>query len=345
MRLKHADILGFVQTQTEETQTLEFKRLFEHDQNGNLSKSGKREVSKHVGGMVNGAGGTIVIGVQTEKQNGVDKASAAHEIEDVSSVADRIKTATLEYIFPQQPSISVYALKSDEAEDSGFVVIEVKPSTGEPVMSTASGEHRYYRRGADGTRIMDHLQIKQLMFRQEGVELDCRLTLRWAGNSGNHCTVEVGIALENNGVLGAKNPTVQLFSGVLQQTNITSKPSRRTKKGYSYFLHNQDTLFPGEEVVFATMNIYVSVDVGKLRKESADKFLERDKLAEILSLYTGNPVSVHSNKQIEFATVSGIFAGENCGSKPFSFQIDRFIVSEALIENDRLSTWLGSFFR
>lgn len=341
------DIEALIENSREETQALEFKREVELDKHAKITRSGKREISKHVGGMVNGAGGVIVIGIETKKSGNIDRAHAIHKITNVGFFADQLRAVIDNSLMPQKADIKITTIIYKDT-DEGVIVVNIPKGSGEPSMSTAAGEHRYYRRGIDGTYIMDHLQIKQKMFSHEAVSLECNLKTQWSGSQGVTQNFEVAITLKNVGALPAKNPTVQVFNGYLAQTDVNRRPSRTTADGRSYFLNGQTLLYPGEEVTMATHKIYIKPIIKEMKKHKFEDLLNSLEENAFWDFYDRNPHSAISgnNSPVIETKVKANFAAENASLAHFEETVSLKNAVGALRKYDeRVSKWLPGILR
>jgi len=106
--------------------------------------------------MANGTGGVFLIGVQTVKSNKLDVADSLHPVENVEEHAQEIQSAIALYSSPQIENVEIEIIFTAKNNGYGYILIAVPLSNLRPHMATAAGENRYYRRGLDGTRMMDH---------------------------------------------------------------------------------------------------------------------------------------------------------------------------------------------
>jgi predicted HTH transcriptional regulator len=139
----------------EETLHLEFKTL--SDSSGErLTKEDRRVLARAICGMANAEGGKIIIGIETKRVDNVDVAVAAKPIGNVERMRNLLVAAIPEMISPQHAGIMV------TRSGRGFLVVDVPQSEVRPHYSNV--HHQYFRRGSDGTRILEHAEIRELMF-------------------------------------------------------------------------------------------------------------------------------------------------------------------------------------
>jgi Putative DNA-binding domain len=147
---------------------LEFKTL--SDCSGDrLTKDDRRVIARAVCGMANAEGGTIVIGVETKRVDNVDVAVGAKPIHNANKFRNLVKSPIPEMLSPQHSKIEVHSIIED---GFGFLKIEVPASDSRPYYSNV--HHQYFRRGSDGTRVLEHGEVRELMLaiREASLEID-----------------------------------------------------------------------------------------------------------------------------------------------------------------------------
>lgn len=334
-----SDVEKLVSDDQEETQTIEFKQEIDLDGKGKISRTGRREISKHIGGMSNSAGGFFLIGVSSKKEGGIDKADKVIPLKKISFLADQVSAVIESSLMPQRPGIKVKPLIKEN--DEGVLLIEVPRSSGEPCMSTASGEHKYYRRGLDGTYPMDHLQIKQQMFASETVSLSCISRTSWSGASGIVQNFRISTGLLNSGAMPAKQPMLQLLNGFLKQTDISSRPNRTTAIGRSYFLNGETLLYPGEEVPMAVHKIFLVPKQAEMKKHTFEELISKIENAEFWELYLQNPTSqVGKISPCSGTSIVAKFAAENSPLSDYREEITYINAINAMRDTGKFETWL-----
>jgi hypothetical protein len=87
--------------------------------------------------------------------------STRQPIPNCSRLRGRVTSAIPELLSPQHSGITVDAINDDKDPSAGYLIIYVPRSDFRPHMSMS--EHRYFRRGSDGTRKLEHSEIRDLM--------------------------------------------------------------------------------------------------------------------------------------------------------------------------------------
>src|SRR5262245_35652612 len=216
---------------TEETLHLEFKTL--SDPSGSrLNKDDRRLLARAVCGIANADGGIIVIGVETKRVDNVDVASGKRLIADPDSLRNRLVAAIPEMLSPQHPGIHVHTLADGADLKGGFVVVEVPPSDARPHYSNV--HHQYFRRGSDGTRVLEHSEIRELMFVAREANLEIYVNLRGEMSSGDlRFALTLLLTLRNVGRVPAIAPYVRFFGRAWRPASSTlSSRSANEKVGF-----------------------------------------------------------------------------------------------------------------
>jgi hypothetical protein len=147
----------FITEPREETLHLEFKSTTSGP--GQLNKDDAKLIAKALSGFANAEGGLLVVGVRTKRRYNIDVAVAKSPIDEVEKVRNRVVALLSDALSPPHSGITVEAIKSPDG--TGYLAILVEPSENRPHMSVK--EHRYFRRGSEGTRVMEHGEVKDLM--------------------------------------------------------------------------------------------------------------------------------------------------------------------------------------
>jgi predicted HTH transcriptional regulator len=138
----------------EETLHLEFKTLADHS-SGTLTRDDRRTLAKAVCGLANAEGGTLIIRVESQNVEGIDVATGLRPISHVRRVRNRLVSALADFLSPQHQRISELVIVDPaHADAGGYIILHVAESDRRPHMSVP--DHRYYRRGSQGTRTLEH---------------------------------------------------------------------------------------------------------------------------------------------------------------------------------------------
>ncbi len=190
----------------EETLHLELKTLSNHG-TGSLTKDDRRLIAKSICGLCNAEGGLLVLGVETERLHGIDVARALKRFESAEAIRNRIVSALPEMLSPQHSSISVTSIPDPTHEAAGFIVIHVPPSDARPHMSNS--HHQYFRRGSDGTRVLDHGEVRELMLLPRQAQLTLQYRMRNTMRQGYMCAFDCILSLRNEGKVCVRAPFVK----------------------------------------------------------------------------------------------------------------------------------------
>src|SRR5260370_12365487 len=170
-----------LRTQAEETLHIEFKSL--SDNSGEqIIKADRQIIARAICGMANAEGGTIVIGIRTKRPDNIDIASEKTPIGNCTRLRNLLVAAIPEILSPQHIKIEVFTVDDVEDASRGVVIIQVPGSDDRPHMSNV--HHQYFRRGSDGTRLLEHAEIRELMLGARHGVLDIRLHPRVGSRSG-----------------------------------------------------------------------------------------------------------------------------------------------------------------
>ena len=237
--------------EAEETLHLEFKTLSDHS-GARLTKDDRRLIAKALCGLSNAEGGTLILGIKTEKRDNIDVAKELKLFENCKSLRNRIVAALPDLLSPQHTKIQVEPIAGADGV-SGYVIIDVPPSDLRPHMSIA--EHRYFRRGSDGTRMMEHGEVRDLMLApktgQMGLELKA---VPVSALGGNKFQVALECRLINTGkvaiaapYLQCSDPNLGLIQGAATSFIIprSGARGRGLYTGRDILLHADDTLTMG----------------------------------------------------------------------------------------------------
>jgi hypothetical protein len=205
MKANFAQIASFVAEQPEENHTLEFKRKTVSDAL-ELHKDDRRNLGAAVSGFANATGGVLVLGVSTEKHQGLDRAKELAPIANASSVAARARSYLNECVAPVVEGIKVRAAADDNG--SGLILVGVPRGQARPHMSTAPDHHTYYRRVIDSFVPMEAYEVEEMMRLKTEPQLRFIYEVRPAGSIGANRNFILLFGLENFSSVTAKFPYI-----------------------------------------------------------------------------------------------------------------------------------------
>ncbi|WP_422367893.1 helix-turn-helix domain-containing protein [Pelagibius sp.] len=167
-------LLELIANAHQESFGLEFKQK-EDPRTSNLSKNDRRNLGAALSASSNADGGVIIFGVGTKKDEGIDVAVEALPIADIGRFEASITSLIGEYLRPENPSIATLAIPSTNENGAGYLAIQIGKSEMRPHMSMAPDHQKYFRRGVDSTRAMDHSEIRDMMMAPREARLSVSL--------------------------------------------------------------------------------------------------------------------------------------------------------------------------
>ena len=192
----------FLIERREETLHLEFKTL---SSNSGLNREDRKMIAKAICGFCNAEGGLLVIGVETKRVDGIDTATALRPVRELNRLQNLVKAAVPEMLSPQHNGIKVEPVICAGTPDQGYILISVPRSDSRPHMSLL--EQRYFRRGSDGTRVLEHGEVRELMFsaKEGAMEIGCRI-LPGASMGDLRFDLKLALVLQNVGRVPVSAP-------------------------------------------------------------------------------------------------------------------------------------------
>lgn len=201
-------IQALVGLNTEESQTLEFKRKSSPTET-ELSKEDRKAFGEVISGFANAVGGTLVLGVVTESSHGIDRAKSIIEIENIVQVAERYRAYATECVSPPVEGLEIRAIPSIDGR--GVLIVQVPKGQARPHMSTAPGHHTYYRRVMDRFVPMQHYEVEEMMRIKTSPKWTLVHELSRAGSTGNNRYMMLTFGLRNASNVTARFPYVVYF--------------------------------------------------------------------------------------------------------------------------------------
>jgi hypothetical protein len=318
-----SSVVDLISAAAEETLHLEFKTLF--DSSGErITKDDRRILAKAICGMSNAEGGTIIIGVETKRVDNVDVAVAPKLIKNCEKMRNLLVASIPEMLSPQHPKIEV--TPAAEVGGAGFLLIEVPSSDSRPHYSNV--HHQYFRRGSDGTRMLEHAEIRELMLAVKEGSLEIDWIIRSSTSTGDlRFSLSVVLNLRNTGRIPVIAPYVRISQGGgWQQTTLPNLHSRISAAGIAGIYAGRDVLVHVDDDV-GLAELSTGLDfrrTGQTRIEAALKIVRADGSAHFAMTpidYANSSSNVVSNKPI---SISGVYGAENVALKHFNLQIDKF---------------------
>jgi hypothetical protein len=194
----------------DETLQLEFKSKA-NSEDLDLHKDDRRALGEALSGFANAVGGVLLVGIETARHDGLDRAEKSKPIQKVKQVADRYRSYINECIAPPIAGIRVDALFGEDG--AGFLVIEVPRGNARPHMSMAPSHQRYYRRVADRFVPMQHYEIDEMMRLKTHPKLAFFHRVQDNGSIGNTRNFIIPFGLKNVSNVTAKFPYIAYKGG------------------------------------------------------------------------------------------------------------------------------------
>ncbi|GAB4226037.1 MAG: hypothetical protein Tsb0032_32270 [Kiloniellaceae bacterium] len=194
---------------------LEFKRK-ENSETWKLSKQDKRNLGAALSAFSNADGGLVIFGIETKKEDGADVAAKAVPISEISRFKGSVDALIGEYLRPENSNIETFSISSADKQGAGFLAILIGKSEARPHMSMAPDHQKYFRRGVDATRVMDHSEIRDMLLAPREAELGVSWSVDGYSSTERGVydvlTVSVQLYLENVGTVAAIAPFMRCFS-------------------------------------------------------------------------------------------------------------------------------------
>lgn len=317
-----------VDQEAEESLHLEFKTL--SSVNG-LNRDDRKMVAKAICGFANAEGGLLIIGIETAKRNGVDVASNLRSVQNVSRLRDIVTAAIPEMLSPQNNAISVHSISSATDSDEGYLLVDVPASSDRPHMSLS--EQRYFRRGSDGTRVLIHSEVRDLLFagREGALEIGCGIR---RGMSQGQVKFQLWLVLNlcNVGRIPIIAPFIRLNGvGWMIPEPLSPRAMRNNSKGrYGIYTTRDVVLHIDDEIGIAEVGTGLNFT----------RTGQQDVLSAIAAIKNGAshafsmaPFSVTDRSEGDRPiSVSGSFGAENAPAKEFKFHIGKMNLLELFVQ-------------
>ena len=255
-----------------ETFELEFKTK-EQASNHKLSKIDKKNLGKTLSGFSNADGGVVIFGIETEQRDHQDVARKLRPIADIQRFKSEVDGRFGELLRPANPSIESHTIPCATGSNSGYLLIDIGESEFRPHMSMAPDHQKYFRRSVEGTLIMDHSLIRDLMMAPREAHIKPKWRI-WGGSTqgatGKRIVdIRLDLYLENVGFAMAAMPFARVWMNPkLQQKNVNSAaPSSPRPDGSVAFYGTRDAVVhPQDEVLFGGYAITMTVESDAFKK-------------------------------------------------------------------------------
>lgn len=271
---------------TEETLHVEFKTLADHS-SGDLTRDDRKTLAKALCGLANAEGGTLLIGIQSKNVGGVDTAHVLKPISNIRRVRNRLVSALPDFLSPQLVGITEHVvMDSGDPAGRGYIIVAVPPSDLRPHMSIP--DHRYFRRGSQGTRVLEHAEVREMMLAVREAKLTLVHRMRRGISTGDHhYSFNLIFSLLNVGAIPAVAPYIRVerASALSMEGPAGSGFTRRQLPSGGWGVYgSRDVLVHVEDTVdvayIKTGLRLLRFEIGGSAREVVDKIIEAERLAD-----------------------------------------------------------------
>lgn len=214
------EIAELCRNQIPEALQLEFKEKAAPEK-PELDTADKKVIAKAVSAFANSGGGTLILGVRTEKAGDVDVATELKPVPNPELYRAQVEFVCKTNVSPEIAGLEVTALIGPDGK--GVVVCVVPASERRPHMSTAPNTHTYYRRTFQGNVPMTPFEVEEQVLAVREALLDPTIKIG-AGSTitsmPHWVSIGYGVAfgVENIGSRACLNPFLRVRSSEPPQT-------------------------------------------------------------------------------------------------------------------------------
>jgi hypothetical protein len=198
----------------EESLHLEYKQLADQSSH-TFTREDKKRIAKALCGLANADGGVLLIGIASRKEDDLDVADRVVPLSRAATLKNRLVSFLPELLGPQHPGIEVEFLPTGGSGSEGAIAVYVPLSDRRPHMSVP--EQRYFRRGSQGTAVMLHGEIRDLMMASREGALE--LTVQAESGmiiGGTNFAMHVVLGLKNVGQVAVRAPFIRIKGAPLE---------------------------------------------------------------------------------------------------------------------------------
>lgn len=200
---------------SEEGENLDFKRC--NSNGANLHKDDKVNFAELASAFANNSGGVLVWGVDCAKNSqGIDAVTKLVPFDNLLAFRSALRSQIAVILQPGVNGVEFLPILETGKTDSGYLVVFIPASTGEPVRAAATNTHRYYIRISDQSQVMPHSTLADRFGRRPQPKLALGFWLSASGRSGPDRWYSYDLSLTNEGRGIAKYPLarIQRVSGI-----------------------------------------------------------------------------------------------------------------------------------
>jgi hypothetical protein len=308
----------------EESLHLEFKTITPTKE-GKLTRDDRKLLATAICGFSNAEGGLLVVGIGTSKVDGADVASLLQPINNITQVGGYVRSIISEILSPQHVGIFVHVVSEDSEPTTGYLVIAIPPSELRPHMSIA--DHRYHRRGSAGTRVLEHAEVRELMFALREGRLDVTPEMIVKAYTGDlKFDIDLALTLKNVGRVPVNAPYIKLNQSDWRPVEPEPRMQGRRSVFVSGVYGSRDVLIHvGDELPIALLATGLDFrKTGQIDVLQALAVIEQSGTLESFAMCPKGLMqpmgSVTKDVEIDFA---GVYGAENCAAKDFSFKFGK----------------------
>jgi hypothetical protein len=233
---------------------------------------------------------------------------------------------------PQHNAISVDSISAASETNEGYLLIDVPASDNRPHMSLS--EQRYFRRGSDGTRVLIHGEVRDLLFaaREGAIEVGCSVR---RGMSQGQVKFQLWLVLNlrNVGRIPAIAPFVRVNSaGWMIPDPLSPRIIRNNSRGrYGIYTTRDVVLHIDDEIGIAEFGTGLNFT----------RTGQRDIPSAVTAIKNGSshafsmapwPSMMDGSEPDDPIRVSGSFGAENAPAKEFAFHVGKMELLELFIQ-------------
>jgi hypothetical protein len=309
----------------EETLHLEFKTL--SHEGGQLTRDDRKLIATAVTGLANAEGGVLIIGIKTDRVDGIDVAVAKRTVKELQRTTNLVRSAIPEMMSPQHTGIIAFSVTDAGKEDEGFIVIEVPASSDRPHYSNV--HHQYFRRGSNGTRLLEHAEIRELMFAVRVGSLEVRLHADPTVYTGTQIGVNIVLSLGNVGPVPVRAPFLRISPGTWTATSGLQEMRHRGETKGLYAKTDQ-LVHVGDEFQMATKSSGIEFRVPNIARADLISKIRQTKNEELFSI---KPAQGSDPTDRLFGPFEVSFGAENALTKTARFDFSKWDMFEMIIRS------------